>query len=89
MECWIIVATIIIIFLMWPWVCDTMHGMLCPNKSNGYMRRPLERFASANGAVAAGGAASDPYCCRFKFSPHQYPLVPVPRDLFNTWYRLV
>lgn len=84
MECWIIIAVILIIFFMWPWVCDTLHAALCTSRSNGYMRRPLERFASANGSVS-----SDPYCCRFKFSPHQYPLVPVPRDLFNTWYRLV
>lgn len=80
MNSWIIIAVILIIFFMWPQLATYIHDCVCPcpcgadAAKNGYMRRPLERFST--------------YCCRFKFSPHQYPIIPVPKDLFNTWYRL-
>ncbi len=86
MESLVIVLVVIIMFIMWPQVCGYIHDSLCPcqcsmAKIDSYMRRPLERFAATS--------PGKPYCCRFKFSPHQYPIIPVPSDLFNTWYRLV
>lgn len=78
----IIAIILVVIFVTWPAACDTIHNLSCScgmQKTDSYMRSPLERFT----------AAGNPYCCRFKFSPHQYPIIPVPSDLFNTWYRLV